>query len=84
MLHQNVSVPRSSSLYNSLWLRQLSAGIVPIQRSESTLQLQKLLKVHVSSSFLLGFVRLLIQKYNNKTREERFCNQEKQNYLKKN
>ena len=75
MLHQNVSVPRSSSLYNSLWLRQLSAGIVPIQRSESTLQLQKLLKVHVSSSFLFGFVKLLIQKYNNKTKEEKICNQ---------
>ena len=78
MLHQRDDVLLSSSFYNFLWLRHLFAGIVPRQQSESILQQQKLLKVHVSSSFLLGFVRLLIQKYNNKTREERFCNQEKE------
>ena len=71
----------SSSFYNFLWLRHLFAGIVPRQQSESILQQQKLLKVHVSSSFLLGFVRLLIQKYNNKTREKRVCNQEKEFFI---
>ena len=62
-------------LYNFLWLRQIFVGIAPMQRSESTLQLQKLLKVHVSSSFLFGFVKLLIQKYNNKTKKKKICNQ---------
>ena len=62
-------------LYNFLWLRQIFVGIAPMQRSESTLLQQKLLKVPVSSSFLFGFVKLLIQKYNNKTKEEKICNQ---------
>ena len=81
MLHQRDDVLLSSSFYNFLWLRHLFAGIVPRQQSESILQQQKLLKVHVSSSVLLGFVRLLIQKYNNKTREKRVCNQEKEFFI---
>ena len=64
-----------SFLYSFLWLRQIFVGIAHMQRSESTLLQQKLLKVPVSSSFLFGFVKLLIQKYNNKTKEEKICNQ---------